>query len=51
MFYFILAPKYFRENSDSVITDPHISLIFDKGITTQNLCFFSGEAFKGFEVL
>jgi len=34
VFYFIFAPKNFRENSDSMITDPHISLICDNTVTT-----------------
>jgi len=40
MFYFTFAPKHFRENSDSVITDPYISLICDNTVTNQNMWFF-----------
>jgi len=29
----------------------YISLISDKSVTTQNLCFFQEKLFKGFEVL
>jgi hypothetical protein len=46
-----LLPLHWNTTANITVPVDVISLIWDNSVTSQNLCDFSGQTFKGFEVL